>query len=158
MRQSSFKPENQSYGGGGQTGKVAWAIGIIIVVFAIFYITQYTELIPGTHIYRPDLEVSAAYDEDVIQLLDPCDGYVTVRNVGGATATGVNLSLNYDGFGLGGTLNWSVGTLAPDESESYDFTLPSGVGKGDHYFTVTATCNEGSTDTESFVVHVTGVL
>jgi len=139
-------------------GKAAWAIGIIIVLVAIFFITQYTELIPGTHVYRPDLKVSAVYDEDVIQLLDPCDGDVTVSNIGGKTATSVNLSLNYDGFGLGGTMNWSIGTLAPGESESRHFVLPSGVGKGDHYFTVTTTCNEGSTDTESFVVHVAGVI
>jgi len=138
--------------------KAAWAIGIIIVLIVVFFITQETELIPGTHVYRPDLEVSADYDEEVIQLIDPCDGHVFVSNIGRATATGVELSLNYDGFGLGGTLNWDIGTLAPGESESQWFVLPSAVGKGYHSFTVTATCNEGSTDTETFWVHVSGVI
>ncbi len=139
-------------------GKKAWALGIVIVLVVIFIITQQTELIPGTHVYRPDLEVSANYDMDVIQILDPCDGYVTVSNVGNAEATEVKLLLNYEGFGFGGTLDWSIETLSPGDSESFHFVLPSAVGKGDHYFTVTATCNEGSRDTEKFVVHVAGVI
>jgi len=132
--------------------KLTITLGVIAVVAVIILVLVATGIL-GPIMSRvtnePYLSVSETHGED---LLLRAEIRIYVANVGGASASGVTVTVGSPG---GDSKTQSLEDIQAGQTKTADFTFVLLRG-GDYTFHATATCLEGSSDSITFTVHVRG--
>ena len=133
--------------------KLTIALGVIAAIAVIVLVLVVTGIL-GPIMSRvtnePYLSVSETHGAD---LWLRAEIRIYVANDGGASASGVTVTVGSPG---GDSKTESLGNIAVGETKTADFTFVL-LRAGDYVFHATATCLEGSSDSITFTVHVSGL-